>query len=91
MLERFVSGAGKVVARERISPDELCRLINAELAQYEVCGNCRLTAIQELLLANGSGCNWEPGELRGRNRESKAFLPVFAGVLQSFRARYDVA
>lgn len=85
-----MSGAGKAALRQTVSSEELCRLINAELAQYDVCGNCKLTAIQELLLVNGSGCNWEPCELQGRNRGSPAFLPVFAGVIHSFRARYNV-
>jgi hypothetical protein len=85
-----MSGGGKATARQTVSPEELCRLINAELAQYEVCGSCQLTAVQEMLAVNGSGCNWEPCALQGRNRGSPAFLPVFAGVIQSFRARYNV-
>jgi len=88
--EGFMSGAGKAASRQTISRDELCTLINDELAQYEVCGSCRLTTVQELLLVNEGGSNWEPCGLQGRNRGSPAFLPVFAGVIQSFRARYNV-
>ena len=46
-------------ARRICSPEDLCQLMNEELAQFVACGNCRVTAVRKLPEPRQDGCNWD--------------------------------
>jgi hypothetical protein len=73
------------------SQEDLCRLINEELARFAACRDCRVVALRKLPEARQDGCNWDAHALGARHQFAGACLPVFARTIIEFQAQYNLA
>jgi hypothetical protein len=78
-------------ARRICSPEELCRLINEELAQFVACSRCRVTAVDKLPEPRQDGCNWDSHVVGMRQEFEGSCLPVFARTIRDFQDKYNLA
>lgn len=78
-------------ARLVCSPEELCRLINEELAQVVACRNSTLSPVRKLRDPRDGGCNWDSHALGAQHHFTGACLPIFARLIRDFQARYNLA
>jgi hypothetical protein len=80
------------MARQVVNGDELCELINRELARFGACRGCAIAGVRRLPEARGDGCNWDTHVLVAAHRiGGGACLPHFGRTVRHFQALYNLA
>jgi hypothetical protein len=78
-----------VQSRQQLSQHDLIDLLNFELAAYEECSGCHVTAVELAPLAYGS-CNWRAARVEGAGGPDAQKRRIIEQVLAETREQFDV-
>jgi hypothetical protein len=78
------------MTRHVVSADELCELINRELARFGACRGCAIAGVRKLAEPRGDGCTWDTHVLVATHRIGGACLPHFGRTVRRFQTLYNL-
>ena len=77
--------------RQQLTLHDLIDLLNFELAAYEECSDCHVTAVELAPLAYSPRCNWRGANIDGADGADPRKQRIIQQVLAETRKQFDVA